>query len=117
MKPTIEELREIYHTTMRCERCGGEIPLLGSPGRRKYCRKCRIEREKERDKIYRERAKAKAKKSKKKEPVEEIAFVEPKKTVEKKEKRVSQIGNIAVEARRAGMSYGRYQALKAMGRL
>jgi hypothetical protein len=101
MKPTIEELRVAFrYAQKRCERCGAEFEQRGF---RKYCDDCRIIVRREKDA---------AKKRKQREGWRTSDSCEA-----KEEPRVSQIEAINDAARKAGLSYGQYQALKSMGRL
>lgn len=91
---------------IKCQRCGKWFSVSKTNATRKFCQRCRIERERERDKAY----KLKKRTQEKKENPNS-------RQNKKKEKRVSQIENIVAEARKAGLSYGYYQAFKLVGRL
>ena len=85
----------------RCERCG---VLFEKQGFRKYCDDCRSIMKREQDA---------AKKRKQREGWRTSGLP----VRRKKKPRVSQIEAINDAARKTGMSYGQYQALKAMGRV
>lgn len=102
MKPTIDELRGAFrYAQKRCERCGAEFEQRGF---RKYCDDCRII-------VRREKDAAKKRKQREGWRTSELPVRR------KKKPRVSQIEAINDAARKAGMSYGQYQAMKAMGRV
>ena len=85
----------------RCERCG---TIFVRQGFRKYCDDCRPI-------VKREQEAAKKRKQREGWRTSELPVGR------KKKPRVSQIEAINDAARKAGMSYGQYQALKAMGRV
>ena len=91
---------------IKCQRCGKWFSVARTSATRKFCQQCRIERERERDKAYKLKKRAQEKKENPNS-----------RQNKKKEKRVSQIENIVAEARKAGLSYGYYQAFKLVGRL
>ena len=140
MKPTIDELRGAFrYAQKRCERCGA---LFEQRGYRKYCDDCqsivkneqtRESRERKKNPPVGETVEATCREcgitfsyvyrgglrrqycnvcsaNRRIEDIEKI----PRK---KKKPRVSQIEAINDAARKAGMSYGQYQAMKAMGRV
>ena len=104
-KPTIDDLRGAFRGEWKiCPICGKPIPLPQNYGwRRKYCPDCStaVSRKKEQERKHKAWLEVKAKRA------------EAKKNPPKK--RESQVDNLAAAARAAGMSYGRYVALKGAG--
>ncbi len=105
-KPTIDELRGAFRGEWKtCPICGKPIPLPQNYGwRRKYCPDCSaaVSRKKEQERKRKQWLEVKAKRAEAKENLK---------------KRESQVDNLAAAARAAGMSYGRYVALKEAGRI
>ena len=81
--------------TMTCKRCG---ELMTVNHNRKYCDKCRKEIKREHIRDYRQRERT-LNEVNKKPPV-------------KKEKHVSKLAELELAARAAGMSYGKYMAMR-----
>ena len=81
--------------TMTCKRCG---ELMTVNHNRKYCDKCRVELQREQIRNYRQRERT-LNEVNKKPPV-------------KKEKHVSKLAELELAARAAGMSYGKYVAMR-----
>ena len=108
-KPTIEDLRGAFRgmtRTIVCPICGKTVALPEHYGwRRKYCPDCSAavsaKREKERKHKRWLEVKERRAEAKKNPP----------------KKRESKVDNLAAAARAAGMSYGRYVALKEAGRI
>lgn len=104
--PTIEELRECFPgRKIQCVKCGNDYIASNYGRNRKYCPPCALEVRRERDRFKHKQARDKDRSSR----LKQKADIKP--------KRISQIDNLAAAARAAGMSYGRYVALREAGRI